>query len=227
MNDRVQWLLRTAADVPKDDAWLSEAERHMQRRLHLPARRDDWRLGRWTAKQALSRVQRLRPLDRLSVLAADDGAPEACFEGTPLSLQLSLSHREGVAVAGVFDGPVGIDLERITPREASFVRTFFTEAEARAVAAHPEPELAQTLTWSAKESVLKLCRTGLRRDTRSVQVQLPDAPIGRRWLALTARDLELQQDLRIWCRRVGPSMLTVVGGAGAEPRAIDHATACA
>ena len=47
-----RWLTACAADVPAGDAWLSAAERHVQSGLRIEKRRADWRLGRWTAKQA-------------------------------------------------------------------------------------------------------------------------------------------------------------------------------
>jgi len=49
-----RYLLAEAAEVPADDTWLAPSEEAFQRRLHIPHRRADWRLGRWAAKRALA-----------------------------------------------------------------------------------------------------------------------------------------------------------------------------
>ena len=77
---------------------------------------------------------------------------------------------------------VGCDLELVEPRSALFVRDYFTAAERERVAAAParEHDELANLIWCAKESALKVLRTGLRRDTRSVEVELGTShPIGR------------------------------------------------
>jgi 4'-phosphopantetheinyl transferase len=67
---------------------------------------------------------------------------------------------------------VGCDLEIVEPRSAGFVSDFLTAAEQDYVDSRPgeDREAAANLIWSAKESALKVLRTGLRRDTRSVEV---------------------------------------------------------
>ena len=48
------WLTTSAPEVPPGDAWLSARERAVLAGLRLAKRRDDWRLGRWTAKTAVA-----------------------------------------------------------------------------------------------------------------------------------------------------------------------------
>ena len=69
---------------------------------------------------------------------------------------------------------LGCDLEEIEPRSAGFVADYFTQREAAAVAAVPATarDIAVNLLWSAKEAVLKARRTGLRSDTRSVELEV-------------------------------------------------------
>ena len=73
---RTGWLTSSAAEVPPGDAWLSPRERAVLAGLRLAKRRDDWRLGRWTAKAAVAVRLDVGP-QRVEVLAAADGAPDA------------------------------------------------------------------------------------------------------------------------------------------------------
>jgi 4'-phosphopantetheinyl transferase len=178
---RTPVLLRTGqlAEVPDHDTWLGPLEQDVCDRLLVPKRRHDWRLGRWTAKQAVRAwlsdrgLGDLEPI-RIQVVAADDGAPEVLLDGLPADIVLSLSHSAGLALAAVaLPGcRIGCDVEYVEERSDSFIDDCFTPAEAlRVRGALPalRPLLA-TMVWSAKESALKALRQGLRLDTRSVEV---------------------------------------------------------
>src|SRR3954454_12181450 len=94
----VGWLTRSQADVPPDDTWLGPRERAVLGGLCVAKRREDWRLGRWTAKAALAAWLGATP-ERIEVVAADDGAPEAWLDGARAPVSVSLSHRSGLALA--------------------------------------------------------------------------------------------------------------------------------
>ena len=161
-------LERDEADVPAGDRWLSAREAAVLSGLAFEPRRRDWRLGRWTAKQALIAwlgIGGVADVREVEIMAAADGAPEAFLAETPAGVNVSISHREGHALVVV--GPPGLalgcDLEVVEPRSAAFVRDYFTPAEAAAVASAPEdarPALAN-LIWTAKEAAL-----GFRMETR-------------------------------------------------------------
>src|SRR5271166_1659982 len=96
----VHWLEQTEADVPADNDWLSAPEAVRLNAMRIAKRRADWRLGRWTAKRALSVILDLPayPLFRkIEIRAAASGAPEAFFDNRPAALTISLSHRAGIA----------------------------------------------------------------------------------------------------------------------------------
>ena len=78
--DGVVWLQPPPPTLP-DDHWLTGDERAVLAGLAVAKRRADWRLGRWTAKALLSTVLGAPPA-RVTVAAADDGAPEAFVDGT-------------------------------------------------------------------------------------------------------------------------------------------------
>jgi len=215
----VGWLSCSLADVPDGDAWLSSREQATLAALRFEPRRTDWRLGRWTAKCAVRAwLQRGagEPLDGLEILAAPDGAPDAFEAGRAVSVALSLSHRDGLAVCAVAPSgtPIGCDIEAVEARSEAFVADWFTEEERAVVQACPESSqaLVVTLVWSGKESALKALREGLRRDTRDVIVRLGEWPEqdSRRWEAFTVSGPgERDAFAGRWRRHLG-HVLTVV-----------------
>ena len=174
----VYWLEQTETDVPAENDWLSQNEVARLDALRFSKRRADWRLGRWTAKCALSLCLDVpahpQVFKKIEIRPAASGAPEVIFANQPAAVTISLSHRDGraacaVAMSGV---EMGCDLEIVEPHSDAFVADYFTSEEqalvARAAAAD-RPRLL-TLLWSAKESALKALHEGLRLDTRWVTV---------------------------------------------------------
>src|SRR4051812_11875922 len=106
------WLTRSLADVPISDAWLGTTERAVLARLQVDKRRSDWRAGRWAAKAAVAAFLEIHP-GRVEIVAGPSGAPVARLDGSPATVELSLSHRGGRALAVVAPRgpPVGCDLE--------------------------------------------------------------------------------------------------------------------
>ena len=218
----IHWLIQNLADVPEDDSWLSERERTIAGRMYFEKRRQDWKLGRWSAKQAVLRFLQL-PSDSVSameVIAAPDGAPEAFLDGNPSPVSLSISHSAGVAFCAVAGAGLllGCDLEEIGPRETNFAADYFTRDEVRAVeeAGPAERDGLITLIWSAKESALKALRQGLRRDTRSVHVNIPDER-HEDWSPLSAVDLETSRTFHCWWRTRENRVYTIASGLPAKP----------
>ncbi|HET7501037.1 MAG TPA: 4'-phosphopantetheinyl transferase superfamily protein [Kofleriaceae bacterium] len=217
----VTWALHDRAELPASLAWLAPDERARLDAMRIAKRRDDFLLGRWTAKRALAaRLSPAPPLAELAIRAAADGAPEAFLDGAPLPLTVSLSHSAGRALAAVCAAPaaLGADLERVEPRSALLVDEFFTAGEAAHIAACPPAgrAFAITLIWSAKESALKARRTGLREDPRRVRVELGDAvpwPPREGWHPLQVTVDGTAGTLPGWWRDHGGYVLTLVGDA--------------
>ena len=215
----VDWLEQNAADVPSGDWWLSENEQAQLARLHIPKRREDWRLGRWTAKNAvalhLNFAADERVLRAVEVRATASGAPEALLHSRAAPLQLSLSHSAGIGLCTIArtGAELGCDLEVIEPRSPAFIADYFTVEEQQRVAGAPFAERDQlvTLLWSIKESVLKALGCGLRCDTRSVNAVPGGFPQirGGEWSPLAA-----QTSARIfygWWRISRGIIRTVIG----------------
>ena len=186
---RVHYTIQVQQQLPADLDWLTPAEKTRFEGFRFAKRRGDWLLGRWAAKVALLGDAGLpqRDIDRFEITTAADGAPLPRFDGEPYAVALSLSHSHDRALAAVLQNAtaLGCDIELVEPRSAGFVDTYFTAGEAEAVK-QAEPALRDqliTLIWSAKESTLKALRTGLRADTRSVQVVLADLATASGWRA--------------------------------------------
>ena len=178
------WLEQNERDVPRGDAWLSASERARLDGLLVPKRRADWRLGRWTAKCAVSGYLKLpgdpEALAETELRPAPSGAPRVFLHGEPAPVALSLSHSgcTGFCAIAPSGSEVGCDLETVEPRSLAFLADYFTNEERELVA---QTEIANrdrvlTLLWSAKESALKALRRGLRLDTRSVNADPSNFP---------------------------------------------------
>jgi 4'-phosphopantetheinyl transferase len=218
----IHWLTQTSLQLPNGEAWLTAGEQAALARLHVAKRRNDWLLGRWTAKRAVAaHLGCMNHLARLEIRAAQSGAPEAFLDGRAAPLALSLSHAAGrglcaVTAAGV---ALGCDLERIEPRSRAFVADYFTDEEQSAIAAAPASDRDDiiTLLWSAKESALKALREGLRLDTRSVAATIVGECAFDGWSPLSVHHADSGRTFRGWWRRDGGCVMTIVADPAARP----------
>ena len=204
--NQVYWLACGEGELPDHDEWLSDRDRERFSTMSYTKRYEEARLSRWTAQNAVARVSGLDDPAQVEVSNNPDGSPWARAAGSRVSI--SSTDRAGWAVTVVTAGDrrLGCDLELVEPRSAQFVRDYFTEAEQRVVGESTDPALIANLIWSAKESALKVLRTGLRRDTRSVEVRLDRA--GREdWSPLTVSSE--QHVFPGWWQRFGDFLLTV------------------
>lgn len=165
------------ADVPRGDAWLGRRERAGMSNHRTEKRRAEWRAGRWAAKSAVASRLGVSQA-QVEVVAAADGAPQALLADRRLPVCVSISHRDGSAVALATPPEVaaGCDLELIEARAKGFAADWLTPSELAEVdaATSTERDALITLIWSAKESVLKALRLGLSVDTRRVDVAVGD-----------------------------------------------------
>ena len=215
LESRIYWLVQDLADVPESDEWLSDSERSFLAGLRFPKRRRDWRLGRWTIKQAICKyLPNGNPsLSSLEIRAASDGAPEAFQNGAAANISISISHSNGrsLCAAGLHGFSIGCDLELLEERAESLVRDYFAPEEIFFCnqTIKREKAIAINLIWSAKESALKVLREGLRRDTRSVQIK-PDFP-GREnaWNSWTGQCAETSRIFHGWWRTSDGFVLTL------------------
>jgi 4'-phosphopantetheinyl transferase len=221
----IRWLARGMHDVPETLDWLSPAESARLATLRFPKRRIEVRLARWTAKQAIAAAFDLDDdagtLARIEIRAAPSGAPAAFLGGERAPVAVSMTDRAdwAVCVVGPADLALGCDLELVEDRTDAFVRDWFTPAERDLVTgagAGEGRQLLANLVWSAKESALKVLQTGLRRDTRSVEVDVVEATGHERWARLVVR-AEEGTAFPGWWRRYGDFVLTLAADADSGP----------
>ncbi len=158
--------------------YLSLLELQKLSTFRFPKRRDEWLLGRWTAKALAHSLPNYSHyhLDQIEIRNTPEGAPYIQLPGdTKPAGCLAISHSNHFALCALSPGlnlRIGVDLEKIETRTETFILDYFTPAERRLVDAYPAEtrSILVTLIWSAKESMLKALGVGLRWDTRSVEI---------------------------------------------------------
>lgn len=221
----IYWLVCRHPDVESGDGWLGASERRLQEPLRVPKRRNDWRLGRWTAKQAIRAWLRIagdeEDANALEILPDSCGAPVVLRGGSPFPVSVSISHSAGAGfcVIGPRDSILGCDAELVQPRDEGLLSDFFLFDEAALVrgARVEERAVLANLIWSAKESALKAMREGMRRDTRSVRASLVPDGVEGGWTSLRVRCLESAREFAGWWRLDHDLALTVVADPPSPP----------
>jgi 4'-phosphopantetheinyl transferase len=228
MSTLIYWTLvdfhQAALEVK---GFLSPAELQKYSTFRFPKRRDEWLLGRWTAKTMVHSLPAYQhySLDKIVIHNAPEGAPyiQLPDRATPAEC-LSISHSGNLALCAIATGldlQVGTDLEKVEARTETFIMNYFTPSERQLVKNYPAETraLVVTLIWSAKESMLKALGVGLRRDTHMVEVHGLDG------ILRTDNDHGLWQKIQIgekpannrawaaWWHRRDPFVLTLAGFA--------------
>ncbi len=160
---------------------LGPTEREQYHALASDARRQEWLHGRAAAKDAVRMwVKRhhgvdLYPAD-VEIINDQEGKPVVTgpwvdrLGGAP---QVSISHKNMVAVAAAGRGALGIDLERIRSREAGFESVAFNEREREILARMNGEKRDEWITraWCAKEAASKAMGLGLSKGPSTMVVE--------------------------------------------------------
>lgn len=227
----MEWFAAGEHELPQTQEWMTQSERSRLDALRFTKRRTEYLLRRWTAKRAVATARNLAgdllgPVDRqvlarLEVGNHPTGAPFVLLDGAPLGSDISVTDRAGWAVClvgtpGERMSAVGVDLEIVEPRSDGFVADFLTLAEqddVRSRPGRPEQDAAANLYWSAKEAALKVLRTGLRADTRTVEVTPATSDRDDGWARLQVRHTPSGRVFLGWWRQDGTFLLTMVTDA--------------
>ena len=157
-------------------------------------------MGRWTVKDLLKNCSPeyiAIPCQDIQITNEESGRPVLdLLNHKFLKTQLSISHRDRLAFCAIsFDShlKIGADLELVEERFQGFVEDFFTPNEIDLVNNYTGILHQQivTIIWSAKEAILKACGSGLRVDTRQVEIiGIEDMPsnesTAQKWYAIKA-----------------------------------------
>jgi 4'-phosphopantetheinyl transferase len=222
------WHSLGERSLPEARDWLAAGEIERAAAMRFTKRRGEWLLARWTAKQALAAElgladdpASLARIEIRTIIGGEaQGAPEVFVDGLRNQIGVSMTDRAdwAVCVIGAI-AELGCDLELVESRSDRFVRDYFTPREQGVVANPPigsSGDAVANLIWSAKESALKVLRTGLRRDTRSVEVTFPVEQSIDGWQPLQVRTEE-GRHLPGWWQQYGEFLLTVVTGRPLPP----------
>jgi len=237
MSNPIYWMLVDAHQAALEAAGvLSPAELQKYSAFRFPKRRNEWFLGRWTAKALVHCLPAYQhySLDQIEIRNAPEGAPYIQLPDRAAPAEwLSISHSGIFALCALSTNlvlQVGTDLERIETRTKMFILDYFTPAERQLVNNYPAEARAMvvTLIWSAKESMLKALGVGLRRDTRMVEVQaleecLPGGEEQGKWQKIKVGEQPAgKRTWAAWWQRRDPYVLTLAGFA-AKPDGIRSA----
>jgi 4'-phosphopantetheinyl transferase len=127
-------------------------------------------LGRTAARTLLAERLGCDPAAVPLVIIAD-GALDVPNHPLRVSIAHTGTGADTLALAGIAEQPVGVDLERIVPRLPDLYRRILHSEE------YPlldtlglDHDAAQVLLWSLKEAVLKGLQTGFQRAAQSVRL---------------------------------------------------------
>jgi phosphopantetheine--protein transferase-like protein len=178
---RLDVLAATADEVA--GGYLGPAEATLFRQIGSRKRRVDWLGGRVAAKRLVAsfllETTGLAVAERDIGVAADPrGAPIVRVAGrgdlehaVPL---VAISHGAGRAIAVLAPASagsrVGVDVERVEPRDDAFVRHVLTEREVRMAETAGLNGNGATVLWTLKEAVTKALGVGMAVDPREIQV---------------------------------------------------------
>lgn len=201
--------------------YLAEPERAVFDAL-TPRRKRQWLAGRVAAKDAIRQFVWQHtdhaPVwpQEVCIVNAESGAPLAQPHLTatvPAGLYLSIAHKDRLAAAIVAETPVGIDIERIEPRDAGFVDMVFSLEEC-ALLAGGDPATEFTRGWVAKEVAAKAAGTGLGGRPRDFVIEAREGDclrVNGHWVAT-----HLLRDIIIgWSIGAAPAVPSHIAAAAA------------
>lgn len=208
MSDTFYWTLvdSSQASLENPEGFLSSSELRTFHTFRFTKRRQEWLLGRWTAKfliKSIPAYQGYSPAE-IEILSSEKGAPFFQLPGGGAApYVLSISHCDRYALCALSSGTdihIGVDIEKIEARSQTFIKDYFTPREVGLVNSQPfeSRDIMSTLIWSAKESMLKALRVGLHWDTRQVEISKVSGMLEKRlrWNELLLADM--QQEKRGW-----------------------------
>lgn len=141
--------------------YLHDQEREYYHSLKFEKRIRSYLLGRFVAKRAVAALTGEANLREIFIQPGIFTQP--VVSGIS-NIQVSITHCDdfGAALAFPEVHPLGIDIERISPRERVALERQITQAEKNQISSCPfSYEAGLTMLWTAKEALSKVLKTGL------------------------------------------------------------------
>lgn len=171
---------QSSAELCFTIATLTQLQKHMLEVLHseeldywsslaFAKRQQSYLLGRYAAKQAISRQDGNMPYPSILIKPGIFDYPIAYYPSTNHKVQITISHCENLGVALAFseDHPMGIDLEAIKTGNKTTIAGQLTDHEQKLInsctdpASELNPDILYTIFWTVKEALSKVLRTGM------------------------------------------------------------------
>jgi 3-oxoacyl-(acyl-carrier-protein) synthase/acyl carrier protein/phosphopantetheinyl transferase/NAD(P)-dependent dehydrogenase (short-subunit alcohol dehydrogenase family)/3-hydroxymyristoyl/3-hydroxydecanoyl-(acyl carrier protein) dehydratase len=150
--------------------WFSAAEAEKYAQFKTQKRAAEWRAGRIATKRLVA-TSTGAAHSEIELRPNEAGAPILFVRGKESNIKVSITHRDGIAIAAFGNDPVGIDLEAVEPRSAPFWEQAFGPVERASLEALPNKDVAAACAWAAKEACLKRIGTGLDCNLHDVIVK--------------------------------------------------------
>ena len=96
-----------------------------------------------------------------------------CF-ADQVGVQFNLSHSGSLALCGLDDRPVGVDIQVVKEWKPGLPSRVCSQAELDWLDRQPDRAMGFAILWSLKEAKVKQCGTGLRSQIREISVPLPE-----------------------------------------------------
>jgi 4'-phosphopantetheinyl transferase len=163
--------LVTLKKLPPASDILSVEEIKKYGSLNFEKRRIDWLGGRFCAKKAIASALNLRQTDYREIEISNDASRKPYFtvRGNNFPNILSISHCPDFGISAVGTGKnslLGIDMEMVEERAASWAKQFFTPKELTCC----HSPLRLTRLWTQKEAVLKALGLGLASNLHELSI---------------------------------------------------------
>ncbi len=173
----VYYKINRLEDVADHLEWLHPSERQVYETFRFEKRKNDWLTGRWTAKNLLKDTwfNNLN-LEYIEIKAGENRAPFVYINNVLSKKNITISHSQGMAFCA--SSPehisIGCDMEKIESRSPHFITDYYTDFEINKINSHPHTKYSKetlfTIFWSAKESVMKVLRTGMKLHPHRLEV---------------------------------------------------------
>ena len=119
----IDFAVNDQREVPGSLDWLHPSERQLCDAFKFKKRKNDWLLGRWTAKNLVQKNWfKQYDLSEIAILPGENRAPFLYLGEQTTFQQISISHSQGIALCATNDSGsyLGCDLERIEKRSKHF-----------------------------------------------------------------------------------------------------------
>lgn len=184
---------------------LTPEEKRIYASFRFNKRKKEWLAGRIGGKESIIHFLGQKGIhvasNRIGILSRPSRAPYVVIDNEEAAnLNISISHSNELAVAAVSgDGIIGlgVDIEIVEDRSASFSRVAFTlkEREYLEKSTVREFPLLSTMAYTLKEAVTKALGIGLSVNTHDVEVFYADSKFPENWNGMKTCPAK---ELNIW-----------------------------